>query len=102
MELYSRLYDFIYNCEIKANVCGEGKLKDVYVTNYKSIEGNKTYYPTIADAYDDFYTTKERNKAFNSKKKQLTDKINSLLKKLYKKLQGESEKILACQDAESL
>ena len=35
-------------------------------------------------------------------KKQLTDKINSLLKKLYKKLQGESEKILACHDAESL
>ena len=102
LELYTKLYDFIYNSEIKANVCGEGKLKDVYVTDYKSIEGNKTYYPTIADAYDDFYTTKERNKAFNSKKKQLTDKINSLLKKLYKKLQGESEKILACQDAETL
>ena len=101
-DLYERLYDFTFNPQIKPNVCGEGKLKDVYVCNYFSIEGEKKYYPTILDAYDDFYTNKDLNKAFNLKKKLLSDKVNGLYKKLCKKLQGESEKLLACKDADLL
>lgn len=101
-DLYNRLFDFVYNLEIKANVCGEGKLRDVYVTDYLSISGEKTYYNTIADAYEDYYTNKDKNKAFAAKKKSLTDKVQSLTKKLGKKLQGESEKLLACKDADLL
>ena len=101
-DLYNRLYDFIYNLEIKANVCGEGKLRDVYVTDYISIEGEKVFYPTITQAYEDFYTNKDKNKAFALKKKLLTDKVSGLIKKLGKKLQGESEKLLACKDADLL
>lgn len=101
-DLYKRLYDFVYNTQINANVCGEGKLKDVYVTNYLSIEGEKTFYPTVCDAYEDFYTNKDKNKAFALKKKLLTDKVQGLIKKLGKKLQGESEKLLACKDADTL
>lgn len=101
-ELYNKLYEFTFNPKIKPNVAGEGKLADVYVTDYISIGGEKKYYPTIADAYDDFYTNKEKNKAFALKKKLLSDKVNGLIKKLGKKLQGESEKLLACKDMESL
>lgn len=101
-DLYKRLYEFTFNPQIKPNVCGEGKLKDVYVCDYTSIDGEKKYYPTILDAYDDFYTNKDLNKAFNLKKKLLTDKVNGLYKKLCKKLQGESEKLLACKDADLL
>jgi predicted ribosome quality control (RQC) complex YloA/Tae2 family protein len=100
--LYNRLYNFVYSLEINANVCGEGKLRDVYVTDYLSINGEKTYYPTVADAYEDFYTNKDKNKAFALKKKSLTDKVQSLIKKLGKKLQGESEKLLECKDADTL
>ncbi|MBR2337706.1 MAG: NFACT family protein [Clostridia bacterium] len=101
-DLYDKLYGFIYNLEIKANVCGEGKLCDVYVTDYLSIGGEKTFYPTICDAYEDFYTNKDKNKAFALKKKLLTDKVQGLIKKLGKKLQGESEKLIACKDADML
>lgn len=101
-DLYSKIYNFIYNLEIKPNVCGEGKLLDVYVTDYLSIDGEKTYYQTIADAYEDFYTNKDKNKAFALKKKLLTDKVQGLIKKLGKKLQGETEKLLACKDADTL
>lgn len=101
-DLYQRLYDFTFNCKIKANIAGDGKLKDVYVTDYQTIDGEKTYFDTIADAYDYFYTNRDKDKAFASKKKQLLDKVNGLTKKLGKKLQGESEKLLACKDADSL
>ena len=101
-DLYTRLYNFIYNAEIKPNVCGEGKLKDVYVADYLSIQDEKRYYETIADAYEDFYTNKDKNKAFALKKKLLTDKVYGLIKKLGKKLQGESEKLLQCKDADLL
>ena len=101
-DLYNRLYDFTYNCQIKANIAGDGKLLDVYVTDYLSIDGEKTYFDTIADAYDYFYTNRDRDRAFASKKKQLLDKVTVLIKKLGKKLQGESEKLLACKDADQL
>ena len=102
LDLYQRLYDFTFNCEIKPNIAGDGKLLDVYVTDYSSIDGEKRYFDTIADAYDYFYTKKDKDKAFSSKKKQLLDKVNGLIKKLGKKLQGESEKLLACKDADTL
>lgn len=101
-DLYDKLYDFIYNAKLSPNVAGEGKLKDVYVTDYKTVTGEKRFYENALFAYDDFYTNKERDKAFALKKKLLLDKVNGLIKKLGKKLQGESEKILACRDAETL
>lgn len=101
-DLYAKLYDFIYNAPLKPNIAGEGKLKDVYVTDYITIGGEKKFYDSPLYAYDDFYTNKEREKAFNLKKKLLLDKVNGLIKKLGKKLQGESEKILACKDLETL
>ena len=101
-DLYNRLYQFVFNPEIKPCVGGEGKLKDVYVCDYSSVLGEKKYYPTIAEAYDDFYTGKDKNKAFALKKKLLLDKVNGLIKKLYKKLQAESEKLLSCKDCDLL
>ena len=101
-DLYNKLYNFIYNTELKPNIAGEGKLKDVYVTDYKTISGEKIFFESALYAYDDFYTNKEREKSFNLKKKSLLDKVNGLIKKLCKKLQAESEKILACKDAEEL
>lgn len=101
-DLYNKLYDFVYNPQIKPNVAGEGKLKDVYVCEYSSIESEKTYYSSIAEAYDDFYTNKDKNKAFALKKKLLLDKVNGLIKKQGKKLQAESEKLLSCKDCDIL
>ena len=97
-----KLKEFILNPEIRPNVCGEGKLKDVYITDYKTVGGEKKFYDLISDATDDFYTKKESDKAFALKQKGLFDKVNGLIKKLGKKLQGESEKILAASDSETL
>lgn len=101
-DLYERLFNFVYEPKIAPNVGGVGKLRDVYVCDYSSILGDKIYYQTIAEAYDDFYTNKDKNKAFSLKKKLLLDKVNGLIKKLYKKLQAESEKLLSCKDCDLL
>lgn len=101
-DLYDKLYNFTFEPKISPNIAGEGRLLDVYVCDYKSIGGEKKYFDTISNAYDYYYTNKDKTKAFNLKKKLLLDKVNGLIKKLGKKLQGETEKLLACKDAETL
>ena len=98
--LYEKLYSLYFNPPIRPNVAGEGKLRDFYVFDYITVPGEKKYYETIADGQDDFYTTRDVKKGFALKQKQLLDKINGLIKKNTKKLQGEKEKILSCEDYE--
>ncbi len=99
---YEKLYNFLLCSDVKPNVAGEGKLKDVYVTDYLSIGGEKKYYADISSALDEFYTVKDKNKAFSLKQKSLSDKVGGLIKKLGKRLQGEEEKIAEASELEDL
>lgn len=101
-ELYSTLYDFYLSPKIAPNVKGEGKSRDFYVTEYSTIEFKTTTFDSILDAVDDVFGKKERDKSFNAHYKRLNDKISALIKKLGKKLQGESEKLLAAGDYDQL
>lgn len=101
-ELYSTLYNFYLSPKIVPNVKGEGKNRDFYVTEYSTIALKLTQFDCILDAVDDVFGKKERDKAFNAHYKRLNDKISTLIKKLGKKLQGESEKLLAASDYDQL
>ena len=99
---YEKLYEFLLLGKVRPNIAGEGKLKDVYVTDYLSIGGEKKFFEDISSALDEFYTAKEKNKAFNLKQKSLADKTNGLIKKLTKRLQNEEEKIAEAEELEDL
>ena len=101
-DLYETLEKFYLSPEIKPNVKGEGKTRDFYVTDYKSVSGEPTFFDLITDAEDDVFSQKENVKAFALRYKRLGDKVNAQLKKLGKKLQGESEKLLAAQNFDEL
>lgn len=94
--------NFCFSPEIKPNVKGEGKTRDAYVTEYKSIAGEALYFPTIAEATDAVFSVKETNKNFAAHVKRLSDKVNAQIKKLEKRLQGESEKLLASANYDEL
>ncbi len=100
--LYSALTAFYLTPDIRPNAKGEGKARDFYVTEYKTIGGDPTYFNFIADAEDEVFSEKERKKAFALQYKKLYDKVNSQIKKLGKKLQGESEKLLAAANYDEL
>lgn len=101
-KLYRIIYDLYFNPPIKPNIAGEGKLRDFYAFDYLTVGGEKTYFDTIAEGQDVFYTSRDVKKGFELKQKQLLDKINGLIKKNTKKLQGENEKILSCQNLDEL
>lgn len=101
-KIYEKIVEFYFNPPLRPNVGGQGKLKDVYLTDYKSVEGEKKFYPLLSDAVDDFYTARDSAKEFQTKQKRLLDKVNAALKKNAKKLQAESDKLLEIADRETL
>lgn len=93
---------FCFYPDIRPNVKGEGKSRDAYVTEYGSIGGVGEEFPSIAAAVDAVFSVKEREKSFAASSKKLSDKVNSQIKKLEKRLQGESEKLLAAANYDEL
>ena len=101
-EAYEKLAKFLLSPPLKPNIAGEGKLRDFYVADYVTVSGEKEFYPTVSEAADAFYSAKENKKAFDTKKKKLSDAVNGQIKKLNKKLQGEEEKIAEAEKLEVL
>ena len=99
-KMYEKLCSLYFSPELKANIAGSGKLRDFYAFDYLTIGGEKKYFKTLSEGQDEFFTSRDVKKSFDLKQKQLFDKINGLIKKNSKKLQGETEKILSCADAE--
>ena len=100
--VYGILYGFILNPPVKPNVTADGKHSDFYICDYKTITCPKKYFDNIYDAEDSFYSSKEKNKLFAEKSKQLSDVVKLHEKKLQKKLQTVLEKELACGNMETL
>ena len=98
--MYDKLFKLYFSPPEQPNIAGEGKLRDCYVFDYSSVPGDKKFFSSISDGQDEFYTTRDVKKAFALRQKQLSDKVNALIKKNAKKLQAESEKILSCEDYE--
>ena len=99
-KIYETVYSLYFNPPLRPNAAGSGKQRDFYVFDYSTVGGEKKYYESISDGQDDFYTSRDVKKGFDLKQKQLLDKINGLIKKHTKKLQGENEKLLSCKDYE--
>lgn len=100
--VYDAVKTFYLSPVVSPCVKGEGKKRDYYITDYKTIGGQTEYFDTITDAEDDVFSAKERKKAFNLEYKRISDKVNSLTKKLGKKLQGENEKLLSSANYDEL
>lgn len=100
--VYETVKNFYLSPEIRPNVKGDGKKRDYYVTDYISIPEPPEFFDTIADAADEVFSKKETKKAFDLYFKRLSDKVNAQIKKLGKKLQVESEKLLSCQGYDEL
>lgn len=93
---------FLLTPELLPNVTGEGKQRDFYVTDYKTLTGVKRVFPSLPEGEQAFFDEKEREKEFVFRRTSLLGKINGLVKKQTKKLQGETEKILAASECETL
>ena len=100
--VYDAVKTFYLSPVVSPCVKGEGKKRDYYITDYKTIGGQTEYFDTITDAEDDVFSAKERKKAFDLEYKRISDKVNSLTKKLGKKLQGENEKLLSSANYDEL
>mgnify|MGYP002673701036 FL=1 len=100
--VYDAVKTFYLSPVVSPCVKGEGKKRDYYITDYKTIGGQTEYFATITDAEDDVFSAKERKKAFDLEYKRISDKVNSLTKKLGKKLQGENEKLLSSANYDEL
>ena len=100
--VYDAVKTFYLAPVVNPCVKGEGKKRDYYITDYKTIGGQTEYFDTITDAEDDVFSAKERKKAFDLEYKRISDKVNSLTKKLGKKLQGENEKLLSSANYDEL
>lgn len=99
---YERIYNFVNDPDVNPCVSGEGKTKDFYVFKYSATLPPTVFYDSITDAQDAFYSEKEAGKEFSFKQKQLLDKVNGLIKKYAKRLQGESEKLLSAENYDLL
>ncbi len=99
-EFYKYFKDYYESPFIKPNVVFGGKESDFYIGDYTLVQGNKTYYKTIAEAIDAYYKFKTESKAFGIRKQKLKDIVNAYLKKQQKKLQIVNEKLLSCDDAD--
>ncbi len=101
-ELYEGAQAFLLSPNLYPNVAGEGKQRDFYVTDYRTIAGVKRHFDSVWQGEMNFFDNKEKNKAFLLRQTSLLGKANGLIRKLTKKLQGETEKILQAGDAETL
>ena len=101
-DAYRKLAEFLLSPKISPCVTGEGKLRDFYVCDYYTLGGEKTEFSSISDAVDFFYSAKNAKKAFDLKKKKLSDAVNGQLKKLTKRLVGEEEKIAEAENLDIL
>jgi len=100
-DFYEHFQSFYDECNIRPNVTVDNFKSEFFVTEYKSVKGDKKYYDTINSAIDFYYENKENFKAFSDKKRKLTDAVKAHEKKLNKKYQIAEEKILSCNDMQN-
>lgn len=100
--VYETVKNFYLSPTVRPNAKGDGKKRDYYVTDYRTLIGEPEYFSSISEAADAVFSQKETKKAFDANYKRLADKINAQIKKLGKKLQGESEKLLSSANYDEL
>ena len=100
-DFYKHFLDFYNNTNIKANVVLQRDTKDFFVTDYITIDKDKTYYNSINEAIDSYYTKRNNAKSFEDKKRKLSDIVKAYEKKINKKYQIALEKLLNCADMEN-
>ncbi len=97
-DFYKYFKSFYDECKLKPCVTLSSSNSDFYVTEYKSVVIEKKCFQDITCAIDYFYTKKETEKEFETKKRKLTSSVTAFEKKLRKKYQIALDKILACKN----
>lgn len=93
-DFYSYFKSFYVSPKINPNYTKN----DFFITEYKSVNENKTYLSSIDETIDCYFSIKQNKKQFESKKNKLLTACNGLKKKLEKKLQIVLEKELSCKE----
>lgn len=99
-KLYNFISEFLDGNETNANVLLLGGKGDFYATDYKSVSGEKLYFPTLLDAETYYFDKFEGEKNLRSRIKTIEDKLKAHEKKLKKRLQLLTEREISCEDAE--
>lgn len=100
IEFYKHFKNFYVSPKINPNLTNTKSGSDFYITDYKSVLGEKIYFDSILDCIDHHFTKKEEKKLFDSKKTKLLQVISAFDKKLRKKHQLLLERELSCKDME--
>ena len=84
---FDHVNNFLYNSKINPCVIkNQDQLVDVCVYPYECIKGETISFEKLYLAEDFYFTNKEKDKLFNSKKTRLENLVEARLKKLKKKL----------------
>ncbi len=86
-EFYDFFIEFLYNAPSKPCVIFSGdEISDVCVFKYLTIDGDTKEFDTLYNAEDYYFTQKQKQKAFKSKKERLSSIVNTQEKKVRKRL----------------
>ncbi len=99
-QFYRSFVEYIETPPISPCIIRYGDKEDVFVSNYKHIEGERQFFPDVLSAISFYYENKDSKKEFDTKKRQLLSKLSAYEKKQIKKLQIISEKENSCLDME--
>lgn len=101
-EFYSYFKTFYVSPNLRPNTVTTDNYSDFFICNYTYLDCEKKFYPSIDKTVDAYFSFKEQNKSFLSKKNKLVSAITAYQKKLQKKLQIIFEKELSCQNIEDI
>lgn len=83
-------------------VVDDGVKKDFYATDYVTVSGKRKYFNLMVEAIEYVFENQESESFLQGKKSSLYQKINSLEKKLTKRLCSLKEKVLQSKNYEKL
>ena len=86
-DFYEFLKQSLYNPKVNPCVVKSGKaVKDVCVYPYETVQGELTFFPTLWQAEEFYYSEREKEKSYTNKKDRLYSVINAAIKKSKKRL----------------
>lgn len=99
-EFYQFALWFLSQPEVNACVNEDGGTGDFTVCDYTHTSGIKRFFPTVIEAQRYYFDRAERVEGLKQKHRRISEKLKAHDKKLRKKLQMLTEKLLACEDYE--
>ncbi len=73
---------------------------DVCPFDYKSVKGERVFYPTLNEAHDNYYYLLDQAQRFNDKAKSVTTVVKNAISRTEKKLAAQRQSVLDAQNRE--